>query len=88
MFSIRWQKSVSRKLLDECARVEPTLLTEILNSMAEAESFLRNEPEFVGESRENGKRLLIVEPLSVTYRVDQKRRVVHVVAARVRRTKK
>lgn len=88
MFRIRWRKSVSRKLLDECATADPAILTAILDSMAEVEFFLCNEPEFVGESREGDKRLLIVEPLSVVYKIDHPRRFVHIIRARVRRTKR
>jgi hypothetical protein len=87
MFHIRWQKSVSRKLLGECAKVDSSLLTAILDAMADIESSLRNEPEFVGESREAGKRLVVVEPLSVAYTIDHRRRAVHIIGARVRRNK-
>jgi hypothetical protein len=88
MFHIRWRKSVSRKLLDECAKANSAMLTTILDSMADVEFFLCNEPEFVGESREGEKRLLIVEPLSVVYKIDHRRRFVHIIRARVRRTKR
>ncbi len=40
MFRIRWRKSVSRKLLDECANADSALLNEILDAMADAESIL------------------------------------------------
>lgn len=88
MCHIRWRKSVSRKLLDECAKADSAMLMAILDSMAEVEFFLCNEPEFVGESREGEKRLLIVEPLSVEYKIDHRRRFVHIIRARVRRTKR
>jgi hypothetical protein len=52
MFRIRWRKSVSRKSLDECAKADSPLLNEILDAMADVESILRNEPEFVGKSRD------------------------------------
>jgi len=50
--------------------------------MADIESSLQNEPEFVGESREAGERLLIIKPLSVVYKIDHRRRVVHIIRAR------
>ena len=87
MFRLRWQKSVSLVLLDRCATADQSLRDAILNAMAEIETTLRNEPEFVGESREAGKRFLIVEPLSVTYKIDHRRRFVYIVGAGVRRTK-
>lgn len=55
--------------------------------MAEVEFALQNEPEFVGESREAGKRLLIVDPLFVTYKIDSRRRIVKVLRVRIRRSK-
>ncbi len=53
--------------------------------MAQIESALRNDPEFVGESRDAGKRVLIIGPLSVTYRIDPRRRLVYIVGATVHR---
>jgi hypothetical protein len=61
------------------------MLTAILHAMANLEFFLCNEPEFVGESREAEERLLIVEPLSVVYKIDHRRRIVHILRVRVRR---
>jgi hypothetical protein len=87
MFRIRWPKSVSRKLLAESAKVDSDQLTAILDAMSDIESLLQNEPEFVGESREFNKRLLIIEPLSVIYSIDYRRRLVHIIRARVRRPK-
>jgi hypothetical protein len=59
----------------------------ILHAMGEIEAMLRDQPEFVGESREANKRMLIVSPLSVTYRIDYRKRIVHILTARVHRTK-
>ena len=53
--------------------------------MSRIESLLRNEPEFVGESRQADERLLIVEPLSVIYKINHRKRIVHVLRAKVRR---
>jgi hypothetical protein len=55
--------------------------------MAQIESALCNDPEFVGESRDASKRLLIVGPLSITYKIDQRRRLVYIVGATVHRDK-
>jgi hypothetical protein len=88
MFRIRWQKSVSRKLLDECAKADSSLLTAILNAMADVESILRDHPEFVGESRDADKRILIIEPLSVTYKISHRQRTVIIIGAKVRGMKK
>ena len=87
MYRIHWRKAVSRKLLAASAKAESSPLTDILNAMSEVESLLHNEPEFVGESRNVDERLLIVEPLSVIYKIDHRRRIVHVLRAKVRPTK-
>jgi hypothetical protein len=84
MYRIRWRRAVSRKLLAACAKGNSDLQSAILGAMADIESSLRNEPEFVGESREAEERLLIVKPLSVVYQIDHRRRVVHITRARVR----
>jgi hypothetical protein len=86
MYKLRWRKSVSRMLLDRCARAERPLRDAIFNAMAEVEESLRNEPEFVGESRDDGKRILIVNPLLITYKIDHRNRIVYIVHARVRAT--
>ena len=85
MYRIRWRRAVSRKLLAASANAESTQLTDILAAMSNIESLLQNEPEFVGESRDAEERLLIVQPLSVVYKIDHRRRVVHILRVKVRR---
>jgi hypothetical protein len=79
---------VSLRLLDECAKADSSLRTGILDAMADVESTLHNEPEFAGESREPGKRFLIVDPLSVMYKVDHRKRTVVIVDAWVHATRR
>ena len=86
MYKLRWRKSVSRKLLDRCARADESRRDAILNAMASVEELLRDEPEFIGESRDAGRRFLIVKPLSVTYKIDHRDRTVFVVDVQVHRT--
>jgi hypothetical protein len=84
MFRIRWPKSVNRKLLDASAKADAPQLTAILSAMSEVEAMLQNEPEFGGESRDAEKRLLIVDPLLITYKIDLRRRIVKIVRVRIR----
>jgi len=86
MYKLAWRKSVSRKLLDRCARAEQSLRDAILEAMAEVEVILRDEPEFAGESRDEGKRFLIVKPISITYKIDHRSRTMFVIHVRVHRT--
>ena len=87
MYRIRWPKSVNRKLLDASAKADSPKLTAILIAMSKVESLLQNEPEFVGESRDAGKRLLIVDPLSITYKIDSRHRIVKILRVRIQPTK-
>lgn len=86
MYKLRWYKSVSHKLLDRCARAQQPLRDAILDAMGDVETILGNEPEFAGESRDEGKRFLIVGPLLITYKIDHRNRIVSIVHARVHRT--
>ncbi len=83
MYRIRWPKSVNRELLEASAKADAPSLTALLTAMSDVESLLQNEPEFVGESRDAGKRLLIVNPLSVTYKFDPRRRIVKILRVRI-----
>jgi hypothetical protein len=58
----------------------------ILVAMSEVESLLHNEPEFVGESREADKRLLIVGPLAVTYKINSRDRIVKILRVKIQLT--
>ena len=87
MFRIRWPKSVNRKLLEVSAKADALSLTAILAAISNAEALLQNEPEFVGESRDADKRLLIVDPLSINYRIDFRRRIVKILRVRIQRAK-
>jgi hypothetical protein len=87
MYRIRWPKSVNRKLLDASAKANAPNLTAILTAMLEVESILQNDPEFVGESRDADKRVLIVDPLFVTYKIDSRRRIVKILRVRLPRIK-
>ena len=82
MFSIRWPKAVNRKLLEASANADGPGLSVLLTAMADIESHLHNEPEFVGESRDADHRLLIINPLSVTYKIDFRHRIVKIVRVR------
>jgi hypothetical protein len=87
MFRIRWPKSVNRKLLDATAKAEEPRLSSLLTAISEVELRLQNEPEFVGESRDADKRILIVGPLYVTYRIDSRNRIVKILRVRIQHTK-
>lgn len=84
MYRIQWRRGVSRKLLAASAHAESAPLIDILDALSTIESLLHNEPEFVGESRNAVEQLLIVEPISVVYKIDHRRRIVHVLRAKVR----
>lgn len=60
----------------------------IINALTEIERLLRMNPLYVGESRGNDcKRVLVSSPVTVYYRVDLEQNFVRVYASRVYRLK-
>jgi hypothetical protein len=86
MYRLRWLKSVSRDLLHATAIADSQVADRILLVMGEVESILANDPETAGKSREPGTRFLIVSPLSITYKLNAKERIVKIVRATVHST--
>jgi hypothetical protein len=87
MHQLRWLESVTRDLLKATAAASTDIRNRIFAAMAEVESTLENDAEFVGESRDKGGRFLVVPPLSITYKIDAKNRIVTILQVTVHRTK-
>ena len=66
-YSVVWQPEVEEELarlwLDVTTRKMVTLAADRIDGL------LRNQPDEVGESRANGRRILLVPPLATIYRV-------------------
>jgi hypothetical protein len=87
MYQLRWLDSVTRDLMHATAAADADVRNRIFTTMAEVETTLENDAEFVGESRDKGRRFVIVPPLSITYKIDAKNRIVTILKASVHGTK-
>jgi hypothetical protein len=87
MYRLRWLESVTRDLLQATATVNPDVRDRIFRAMADAELLLESDADIAGESRDKGRRLLIVAPLSITYEINAKDRIVTILQVRVHSTK-
>lgn len=83
MFQIEWTRSA----LDDLARAWGLAASELRNDITaaafEAERRLQHRPDIAGESREPGKRLLIVNPLWATFHVNVRTNTVLISAVQV-----
>jgi hypothetical protein len=88
MYRLQWRDSVTRELLEATAKADASLHDRIMTAMSKVETILESEADTAGESREPGTRLLIVPPLSVTFRVNIRLQEVLIIHAKVHHTKK
>jgi hypothetical protein len=79
-FTVVWLPDAEQELAKRW--LESPDRDQVTNSASRIESLLRVHPEEVGESRAQGRRILIVPPLAVTYRVLPDDRTVQVVNVR------
>jgi hypothetical protein len=67
MFAVRWKKVARERLADIWLRA--TDRNEITQTAHRIDLVLQSNPEEKGESREGGRRVLLVPPLGVIFRV-------------------
>jgi hypothetical protein len=70
MFRVRWERRALDELTDLWTRVDSTLRNAITVASNEIDQLLRTNPLDLSESRPNGRRILFVPPLGLTFRVD------------------
>ncbi len=76
MFKVRWSR-VTRDQLAE-AWLQATDRNAVTVAASQIEYRLARNPQDQGESRTRGRRILIISPLAVIFRVDEQKREVHV----------
>ena len=76
-FTVVWKPQAERTLAE--LWLESAQRDELTRAAEEIESLVQKRPEFVGESRELGRRWLFVEPLGVDYSVSLNDRVVEII---------
>ena len=78
-FTLVWPKALIRRLtaLYLQARSE-ALADDFTQAVAQIEYLLQNAPLNQGESRSANERILVVRPLSATYRIDELNKRVYI----------
>jgi hypothetical protein len=66
-YILRWLRPASDALAEAWVDSPSELRDEITSSVAVAEAALRTHPLEAGESRADGRRMLIVLPIAITY---------------------
>ena len=77
MFSVRWRRTARNMLAD--IWVNATNRNAVTAATSQIDHQLARDPDNVGESRPKGRRVLLVPPLGVIYRVNTQTRVVTVI---------
>ena len=72
MYDVRWVRSAENALADLWTRAEDR--SAVTAAVQRIDAILSGAPESQGESRDHGRRILIVPPLGVIFRVDGHRR--------------
>lgn len=78
MFALVWTEHALNDLADVWVAVDPAARDRIEAALTLLNQQLRAEPDEVGESREDDRRIAFAGPLVVSFRVDLKGRLVRV----------
>ena len=85
-FSVVWLPVAEQQLAEVWVRASDK--AAVTNATSEIDRVLRLNPDRVGESRPDGRRILLESPLGVVYRIDYTNAVVRVVSVwRFRKSK-
>jgi hypothetical protein len=83
MFRIDWIDLALSNLADGWLSADSRLRADITSAAEEIERRLQRAPDIVGEGREPGTRVLIVNPLTVNYHVNVRTKTVLISGVRV-----
>lgn len=78
MYRVQWVKSALDELTVGWTNADSTLREAITSAVHELDEHLRTDPLAQGESRPEGRRVVFVSPLGITFRVDEGDRIVAV----------
>jgi hypothetical protein len=81
MFTVRWTRAALDRLTAIWLRVDSGQRRAITAATHAIDGRLRSDPLNEGESRSGGRRVLLVAPLGVAFRVDAQTRTVTVLQA-------
>lgn len=85
-FTVLWSPSVEEELAE--IWLSATDRSAVTNAADEIDQRLRSDPEHEGESRDRGRRILLLPPLGVTYELFSEDRTVRVLHVRRFETRK
>ncbi len=80
MDDVRWTIDAQEDLWGVIGRCDEDTAQEIMAAMQHADTVLRADPLDVGESRETGRRIMLVNPLTLFFRVHPEEKLVRVLA--------
>lgn len=79
MFGIRWERTAMDELAVAWVQAGAGSRQAITNAIQRIDELLHSDPVGCSESRDDGRRILIVPPLALTFRVEAASRIVSVV---------
>jgi hypothetical protein len=85
MYELEWAESALSQLADEWLKADSPLRDTVNAAVHEVEQRLMRRPDIVGESRDPGTRVLILNPLTVTFHVNVRTKIVLISGVRVSR---
>jgi hypothetical protein len=88
MFQVEWLQSALDALADGWVRAAPAERPRITGAADQIDWRLQHDPQNEGESRSAGRRVLLVPPLTVVYRIEPDGQTVTVLQARVFRKRR
>ena len=88
MFDVDWIETALSRLANAWLRADSTTRAAITAASHEIDDLLKIDPAHAGESRDADKRILIAEPLAVTYVVDEDQEIVTVLDVVVRKPRR
>ncbi len=87
MLRLAWDKEAAEELEAFWKQADLATRTEIFTALLRLESELLDEPENVGESRDELRRIHFSYPLAVTFQIYEAEKLVVILHARVYRRK-
>ena len=79
MYSVRWTRTARNGLAT--AWVEAKDRKSVNDAVVQIDAMLTKDPDHAGESRDQGRRLLLQEPIGIFFKVDHTARIARVTRA-------
>lgn len=83
MYKVSWEEEATKEMLAQTAAADPAHQQSVIEASLEVERLLSDKPDQIGESRELGSRVLIVQPLTIVYHINHFEQEVFVTSIRV-----